>query len=126
MWLSTVGLNNLLKGILVVFSLGLFTDTAAGSCPAQLFVQTYVFLPALSSLFFSFCLLIPLFLSSFYSSLSLFLLFCGLTTPLSGGHVPTFEHMSSHLVLVSWPVSHFMSLRTEHIYSDSLCVDFMV
>ena len=53
MWLSTVGLNNVLKGILVVSSLGLFTNTAAGSRPAQLFVQTCIFFPALSSFFFS-------------------------------------------------------------------------
>lgn len=53
MWLSTVGLNNLVKGILFFSSLGLFTNTATGSRPAQLFVQAYVFLPALSSFFLS-------------------------------------------------------------------------
>lgn len=87
MWLSTVGLNNVLKGILVVSSLGLFTNTAAGSRPAQLFVQTCIFFPALSSFFFSppassflcpchpFPLLFPFLLIFFFQSL--FHVFCG-------------------------------------------------
>ena len=71
--------------IWIVSSLGLFTNTAAGTCPTQLFVQTYVFLPALSSLFFSFCLLLPLFLSSFSSSLSLPPYFFSVSLPCGTG-----------------------------------------